>query len=102
MGVRPVTRSADGRHLMRVKHHRRINGANYPVTVGPDEEFFGTPYDPSDIPVFVPRTVEVPPPTPAAAPVAAPVPQPRTCRSEQVKVPEANGTGEREITIVRC
>jgi hypothetical protein len=107
MGVRPVTRFAGHTQAFRVKHHRRINGWLYPLTVGPYESFFGTAYDPSDeIPVYAPL-VESAPDTPADAAIPAPPRVPvltvqRTCQTQVVKVATADGNGEREVNVVRC
>lgn len=110
MGVRPAIRFAGGTAPFRLKHHRRINGWLYPLTVGPYESFFGTAYDPSDeIPVYAPPA-EAAPPADTAADADPPAPPPRvpvltvqrTCQTEVVKVATADGNGEREVNVVRC
>lgn len=93
-------------HLARRHHGGFHNGWLFPVTVGDDFSYIGTPYDPGE-------TIPVYGPAPAIDPVAdppAPRPIPRltsardesqdACRSERVTVPA--GEGEREITVVRC
>jgi hypothetical protein len=80
--------------------HRRFRGTVYPVTFGTDASYYGTPYDPSDIPVYAPITNPEEAPGPVLAmPVA---PEERGCRAQHVRVPSASGQGEREVTIVRC
>jgi hypothetical protein len=101
--------SATGR-FFRVRHHARIGGALYPFVWGSDASYIGVPYDPSDaVPAYQP---ELPPDADDAA-VDLPAPPPyraspvrsvnaSACRSDRVAVPEATGTGEREITVIRC
>lgn len=98
--VTPIARSvALGPKPFRM-HRRGLHGLPYPVTYGGDVPYFGTPYDPSDIPVYGPADD-------AAAPVSeaprlrAATPD-RGCRAEQVTVPKANAAGDSIITIVRC
>ena len=83
--------------------HHRFHGSLYPVTVGTDGSYYGTPYDPSDIPVYAPIAA----PEEALGPVVATpgypaVTQERGCRAQHVVVPMANGRGASEVTIVRC
>jgi hypothetical protein len=83
--------------------HRRFRGSAYPVTVGTDASYYGTPYDPSDIPVYAPITNTDDAPGPLLAmPQSAVAPEERGCRAQHVRVPDATGQGEREVTIVRC
>jgi hypothetical protein len=99
----PVTRTAAaGPAPSRMRHHR-FRGSVYPVTVGTDGAYYGTPYDPSDIPVYAP--IAVPDEAPGllvAAPADPAATRERGCRAQHVMVPMANGRGESEITIVRC
>ena len=101
--VGPIVRSAAaGRGPFRM-HRRGFRGSVYPVTVYSDGAFYGTPYDPSDIPVYGPQVSEQEQSGPAVAmPLRAPVAQPRGCRADQVIVPNGGRGGESQITIVRC
>jgi hypothetical protein len=101
-----ITLSHPRSHLTR-RHHRVYHaGWSFPVTVGGDVDYIGTPYDPAErIPVYGPAVETADPPAPATPPA-----QPRqagarddnadACRAERVTVPAAEG--EREITVVRC
>jgi len=100
---RPVVRTAAAGPAP-FRTHRRFHGSLYPVTVATDGSYYGTPYDPSDIPVYAPLAST----DDAAAPVAAVPPrlqaaaEERGCRAQRLLVPMATGQGESEITIVRC
>ncbi|MEA2930279.1 MAG: hypothetical protein QOG38_2707 [Hyphomicrobiales bacterium] len=101
--LKPVVRTAAGGPAP-FRTHRRFHGSLYPVTVTTEGSYYGTPYDPSDIPVYAPPVSA----DDAAAPVSA-LPPPiqvaaeeRGCRAQRLLVPMANGQGESEITIVRC
>jgi hypothetical protein len=92
-------------------HHRRFNsygGYVYPFTTWDDGNYagsyIGVPYDPgAAIPVYGPAPID-----PALdAPPPRPVPRigmrddgGEACRAERVTVP--GGSGDREITVVRC
>lgn len=100
----PVVRTAAAGPEPFRRHHHRFRGSVYPVTVGSDGSYYGTPYDPSDIPVYAPMAstddtaapvFAVPPRYPLAA-------EERGCRAQHVLVPNASGRGESEVTIVRC
>ena len=89
-------------HLAR--RHLRIDhsGSIFPVTIGDEVGFIGTPYDPSEaILVYAPQPdTEI-----FAVPLAPRLSGAREenrdgCRSERVTVPASEG--EREILIVRC
>jgi hypothetical protein len=83
--------------------HHRFRGSVYPVTVGADGPYYGTPYDPSDIPLYRPIAAADEALGPVIATPGYPaVTQERGCRAQHVVVPLANGRGESEITIVRC
>ena len=99
------------------RHHRgSIAGYAFPFTsegYGDAPYYLGTPYDPAEaIPVYAPPSVySVPDEDQDAAPQSRRLAPRQTglrdenqeaCRSERVTVPESNGDGEREITIVRC
>jgi hypothetical protein len=92
-------------HLTR-RHHRAYHlGWSYPLTVGGEVDYIGTPYDPAErIPVYGPtiQPAETAVPIqPAGSRLSAPrEDNPDACRSERVTVPAAEG--EREITVVRC
>jgi hypothetical protein len=101
-----ITLSHGRSHLTR-RHHRVYHaGWSFPVTVGGELEYIGTPYDPAElIPVYGPGTEADEPAPPRAQPAASRLSGPRednpdACRSERVTVPGAEG--EREITVVRC
>jgi hypothetical protein len=100
---KPVVRTAAAGLEPFRRHQHRFRGSVYPVTVGTDASYYGSPYDPSDIPVHGPVAG-----TDDAAPVFA-LPQrypvateQRGCRAQHVLVPNAGRAGESEITIVRC
>lgn len=89
------------------RHHRVfINGWIYPITIGDDLGYIGTPYDPGEtIPVYGPAPAMDPaadPPAPRLVPRLSSAREENqdACRSERVTVPA--GEGEREITVVRC
>jgi hypothetical protein len=99
----PIVRTAAAGPALFRRHHHRIRGSVYPVTVGADGSYYGAPYDPSDIPVYAPPLADD-----TAAPVlTAPRPQSvataeRGCRAQRLLVPMATGAGESEVTIIRC
>jgi hypothetical protein len=100
---RPVVRTAKAGLEPFRRHQHRFRGTVYPITVGGDESYYGTPYDPSDIPVYGPVAEA----DDAAAPMLTAQPYPvavaqRGCRAQHVLVPNAGRAGESEITIVRC
>ena len=95
-------------HLERRHHHRFINnGWIYPITIGDDASYIGTPYDPDEtIPVYAPPAITetdpiADPPAPRLVPrlSSARDENQDACRSERVTVPA--GEGDREITVVR-
>jgi hypothetical protein len=93
-------------HLVRRHHRAFINGWIYPITIGGDLGYIGTPYDPGEtIPVYGPAPAMDPavdPPAPRLVPRLSSAREEGqdACRSERVTVPA--GEGEREITVVRC
>jgi len=101
-----MTLSHPRSHLTR-RHHRIYHaGWSFPVTIGGEVDYIGTPYDPAElIPVYGPAPE---PAEPATAPTQRAAPRvsatrednPDACRSERVTVPASEG--EREITVVRC
>lgn len=99
----PVVRTtAAGPRPFRM-HRRGFRGSVYPVTVYPEGAYYGTPYDPSDIPVYAPLVSQDEATPPALAmPLRAPGARARGCRADQVTVPNAGRGGESQITIVRC
>ncbi|MEJ0078130.1 MAG: hypothetical protein WDO17_22350 [Alphaproteobacteria bacterium] len=90
-------------------HHRRFVdgfGYAYPFTTWDDGSYsgsyIGVPYDPgASIPVYAPAPV-LDPPLPGPAPRLSGMRDDggEACRSERVTVP--GGSGDREITVVRC
>lgn len=93
-------------HLTRLHHRAYYAGWSFPVTVGGDVDYIGTPYDPAErIPVYGPSVEIADPPAPDAPPVLPRQAGGRednadACRAERVTVPAAEG--ERQITVVRC
>ena len=84
-------------------HRRGFRGSLYPVTVGTDSSYYGTPYDPSDIPVYAPlASVDDPSIAVATPPIPSTLAEERGCRAQRLLVPMATGAGESEVTIVRC
>jgi hypothetical protein len=100
----PVVRTAAAGTAPFRLHRRGFRGSVYPVTVGSDGSYYGTPYDPSDIPVYAPlASVDDAPIATVAAPARDPAaPAERGCRAQRLLVPMATGAGESEVTIVRC
>jgi hypothetical protein len=89
------------------RHHRAYHsGWSFPVTIGDDASYIGTPYDPAEVvPVYGPgpAVIEVDPTPAPSVPARLSVARDENadgCRSERVTVPARDG--EREITVVRC
>ena len=93
-------------------HHRRLNsygGYAYPFTTWGDGSYagsyIGVPYDPgAAIPVYGPApaidpALDAPPPRPVPR-IGMRDDGGEACRAERVTVP--GGSGDREITVVRC
>ena len=99
-----TTLAAPWSRLHRLHHGRHLTGWIYPVTIGNDAAYFGTPYGPAEtIPVYAPQPAvddAGPPPRMPPRLSNAPAENQDACRSERVTVPAAEG--EREITVVRC
>ena len=100
IGAHPSLRTVTAGAAPFRMHRRHVRGSLYPVTTYSDGAYYGTPYDPSDSPVYAPLAVDDAPGPVMAMPV--PAPQPRGCRADQVIVPNGNRPGESQITIVRC
>ncbi len=101
VAAKPVVRSAKA-GLEPFRHHRRFYGSSYPLTATTDGVYYGTPYDPSDAPLYAPPVTDE---TAAPAVTAQPAPvvtAERSCRAQRVLMPKASGAGESEITIIRC
>ena len=99
---KPLVRSANAGLAPFRQHHRRFYGGNYPLTTTTDGAYYGTPYDPSDRPLYLPPVADE---TDAPAMTAQPAPvvtAERGCRAQHVLVPNASRAGESEITIIRC
>jgi hypothetical protein len=100
--AKPAAHSAAAGLSASRRHHRFYGsyGSTYPVTYGAGGDYYGSPYDPSDIPLSVASTDDPPAPV-----LAAPPPEQiahRGCRAQHVLVPMATGRGESEVTIIRC
>ena len=96
------------RHLRKTFSWTGDYGYGLPVTSGDDGTFYGTYYDPSDLPGPIVRPVYVFPPAPvppAAGPTIAERPDPpvarSACQSQTVALSSPSGA-ERSVTIMRC
>jgi hypothetical protein len=99
-----ITLAAPWSRLHRLHHGRHLTGWIYPITIGSDAAYVGTPYGPAEtIPVYAPQPAdETDPLPPRMTPRLsnAPAENQDACRAERVTVPAVEG--EREITVVRC
>jgi len=93
----------EGPRPTRSLRYRHFGRWGYPLTFGADWSYYGTPYDPSDATPVDAATPDREAPQAADEPAPqAPTKEARGCRAERIVVPAASGTGESEITIVRC
>jgi hypothetical protein len=97
-----------GFHALARRHHRGIFtvplfGYGIPVTYDDDGAFYGTYYDPSDVPGPSVLPAYAVPPAPLSILAGAPEPPIERvgCRSQTVSVPSPSGA-ERSVTITRC